>query len=174
MRRNEALKSTSQLLKHGEPVINNVLRIVLLLAVGAIAAAQQSSLRADTNPAAEGEIKALELKLADWIVHGNWDAYSKVLAPDYLHTNYNGHVESKDEALAGLRDEHRKIIVMEAETSDQRVRILGDTAVFNAEFTIWVRESGQVKTRVLRVTDVFLGRDGQWLLIAEQSTAIGN
>jgi uncharacterized protein (TIGR02246 family) len=154
-------------------VIKNALRIVLIFAVSAVAAAQQSAPRADASPVAEDEIKALELKLADWIVHGNWDAYAQVLAPDYLHTNYSGHVENKDEALAGMRDEHREIIVMEAETADQSVRIFGDTAVFNAQFTIWVRESGQVKTRVLRVTDVFLRRDGQWSLIAEQSTATG-
>jgi len=163
----------NHLLKHGESVIRNALRTVLLFAVSSVAAAQQSPLHADTNPAAEGEIKALELKLADWIVHGNWEAYAQVLAPDYLHTTYNGQVESKDEALAGLRDEHRKTIVREAETADQRIQVFGDTAVFNAEFTIWVRESGQVKTRRLRVTDVFLRRDGRWLLMAEQSTAIG-
>lgn len=153
--------------------MRDVLCIALLLAASAAAPAQQAAVRADTNPAAEAEIKALELKLANWIVQGNWDEYGQHLAPEYLHTGYNGHVESKEEALAALRDEHRKIIVMELEPADQRVQLYGGTAVFNGEFTVSVRESGQLKTRRIRLTDVFVRRDGQWFLVAEQKTASG-
>jgi len=53
------------------------------------------------------------------------------------------------------------------------IRIYGDTAVSNAEFTTSLRESGQVKTRRTRQTDVFVKRDGQWYLITEQGTMIG-
>jgi len=134
--------------------------------------AQQPGVHPDANPV-EGEIKALELKLAELIVRGDWDEYEKHLASDYLHTRDNGHVESKDEALASLRDVKRKIIVMEMEPADVASRIYGDTAVSNAEFTTSVRESGQVKTRRSRQTDVFVKRNGQWYLIAEQGTMIG-
>jgi uncharacterized membrane protein len=53
------------------------------------------------------------------------------------------------------------------------IRIFGDTAVANAEFTIRVRDSGQVKSRRTRLTDVFVMRDGQWCLVAGQETPIG-
>ena len=147
--------------------------ITVLLAISLALTAQQPVAHADANPVAEGEIKALELKLAELIVHGGWDEYAKHLASDYLHTRDNGHVESKDEALASLRDVKRKIIVMEMEPADLAIRIYGDTAVSNAEFTTSVRESGQVKTRRTRQTDVFVKRDGQWYLIAAQGTTIG-
>jgi ketosteroid isomerase-like protein len=147
--------------------------LALLLAVSASLAAQQPGAHADANPAADAEIRALELKLADLIVRGEWDEYSNYLASDYLCTHENGHNESKDERLASLRDVKRKIIVMEMEPSDAVVRIYGDTAVSNADFTTRVRESGQVKSRRARLTDVFVKRDGQWRLIAEQSTTIG-
>ncbi len=147
--------------------------ITFLLALSASITAQQPSLRADTNPTAEGEIKALELKLAELIVHGDWDEYAQHLASDYLHTRDNGHVEGKDEALASLRDVKRKVIVMEMEPSDLAIRIYGDTAVANAEFTIRVRDSGQVKSRLIRLTGVFVKRDGQWSQVAEQETPIG-
>jgi ketosteroid isomerase-like protein len=62
---------------------------------------------------------------------------------------------------------------MEMEPADLAIRISGDTAVSNAEFTIRVRENGQVKSRRSRQTDVFVKRDGQWYLIAEQATTIG-
>ncbi len=147
--------------------------IALLSAVSTVLSAQQPDVHADANAAAEGEIKALELKLADLIVHDDWDEYAKHLASDYLHTRDNGHVEGKDEALASLRDVKRKVIVMEMEPADLAVRIYGDTAVANAEFTIRVRDSGQVKSRRTRLTGVFVKRDGQWSQVAEQETPIG-
>ena len=152
--------------------MRKVFTIAVLLALSLALCAQPQGAHADTNPVAEGEIKALELKLAELIVHGDWDEYEKHLASDYLHTRDNGHVESKDEALVSLRDVKRKIIVMEMEPADLAIRIYGDTAVSNAEFTTSVRESGQVKTRRTRQTDVFVKRDGQWYLITEQGTTI--
>jgi len=153
--------------------MRKTLIIALLLAVSASLTAQQPDVHADANPGAEGEIKALELKLAELIVQGNWDEYAKHLASDYLHTRDNGHVEGKDEALASLRDVKRKVIVMEMEPAGLVIRIYGDTAVANAEFTTRVRDSGQVKSRRTRLTDVFVKRDGQWCLVAGQETPIG-
>ena len=153
--------------------MRHVFIITVLLALSLALSAQQPGARADANPVAEGEIKALELRLAGLIVRADWDGYGKHLASDYLHTRDNGHVESKDEALASLRDVKRKIIVMEMEPGDLAIRIYGDTAVSNAEFTTSLRESGQVKTRRTRQTDVFVKRDGQWYLIADQGTMMG-
>jgi ketosteroid isomerase-like protein len=146
---------------------------ILTVSSAIVLNAQQAGLQADTNPAAEGEIKSLETKFAELIVHGDWDEYASHLASGYIHTRENGQIESKDEALASLRDIKRKIIVMEMEPASLAIRIYGDTAVANAEFTITVRESGQVKGRRTRLTDVFLKRVGQWWLVAEQGVAIG-
>jgi len=153
--------------------MRHVFIITVLLALSLALSAQPQGAHADTNPAAEGEIKALELKLAELIVHGDWDEYEKHLASDYLHTRDNGRVESKDDALASLRDVKRTIIVMEIEPADLAIRIYGDTAVSNAEFTTSARENGQVKTRRTRRTDIFVKRDGQWRLVARQETVIG-
>jgi len=153
--------------------MRKVFTITVFLALSIALAAQEPSVHADANPAAEGEIKALELRLAELIVKGDWDEYAKHLASDYMHTSDNGRVESKDESLVSLRDVKRKIIVMEMEPADLAIRIYVDTAVSNAEFTITVRDSGQVKSRRTRLTDVFVKRDGQWYLVAQQGTTIG-
>ena len=147
--------------------------IAIFLILSAALNAQQPGVHADSNPATEGEIRALDLKLPELIVRGDWDEYAKHLASDYLHTRENGLVENKDEALASLRDVQRKIIFMGMEPADLAIRIYGDTAVSSAEFSITVRESGQVKTRRTRLTHVFVKRDGQWCLVAESATAIG-
>jgi hypothetical protein len=153
--------------------MRNTTTVALLLAFSIALTAQQPDVRADANPVAEGEIKALESRLAELIVHGDWDEYAKHLASDYLHTRDSGQIETKDEALASLRDVKRKIIVMEMEPADVVTHIYGDTAVTNAEFTIRVRDNGQVKGRRSRLTDFFVKRDGQWYLVASQGTTIG-
>ena len=147
--------------------------ITLLLALSIPLGAEQPSMHSDANPAAQAEIKALELKLAELIVRNDWDEYAKYLASDYLHTRENGHVEGKDEALAALRDVQRKIIFVEMEPADAAIHAYGDTVICNAEFIFTIRDSGQVKTRHTRVTEVFVKREGQWYLAAEQGTTIG-
>jgi hypothetical protein len=77
--------------------------ITVLLVLNSALIAQMPSVRGDANPAAEAEIKALELRLAELIVKGDWDQYAKYLASDYVHTRDNGHVESQDEVLTNLR-----------------------------------------------------------------------
>jgi hypothetical protein len=153
--------------------MRKVFAITMLLVLSIALTAQQPSVHADANPVAAGEVKALELRLAELSVRGDWDEYAKLLASDFLHTRDNGHVESRDEALASLRDVKRKIIVMEMEPANLVIRIYADTAVSNAEFTISAREAGQVRTRSIRRTDVFVKRDAQWCLVAEQDTTIG-
>ena len=146
-----------------------VLLAALLSAMSLMA--QSAAPRADSN-GAESEIKTFVSQMAEMIVKGDWDGYAQRLAPDYLRTDYDGRVLNKDEALARLRDPQRKIIVMEVEP-DQRVRLYGDTAISSTGFTISVRESGQVKTRLIRMTDVVTKRDGQWYLLAEHATVAG-
>jgi ketosteroid isomerase-like protein len=142
----------------------------LLLSLAAIA--QSAAPPADTNSAAETEVKTFIAKLAEMIVRGDWDGYAQRLAPDYFHTSHDGRVENRDEALTSLRDPQRKIIVMEVEPG-QSVRLYDDTAVSSAEFTISIREAGHLKTRRLRITHVLVKREGHWSLVAEHATAIG-
>ena len=153
--------------------MRSIFTITILFALCAALVAQQPDARPDATPSAESEIKALELRLPELIVQAAWDEYAKHLASDFLHTRDNGQVENKEETMAALRDLKRKIIVMEMEPADLLIHTYGDTAVASAKFTIRVREAVQVKSRVTRQTDVFVKRDGQWLMVAEQVTDIG-
>jgi ketosteroid isomerase-like protein len=146
---------------------------VVCAALSIASSAQHSDLKADVNPAAESEIKALEMKLPELIVRADWEEYAKHLTSDYLHIRENGQTEDKEETMATLRDIKRKIIVMEMEPASLAIRLYGDTAIASAEFTVRVRDSGQVKSRRTRQTDVIVEREGQWYLVAEQATQVG-
>lgn len=159
----------------GDAFLKSLFRAGVLLAVLALQTrvmGQSAKPQADSNSAADAEVKTFVSHMTELIVKADWDGYAQRLLPDYLRTDYDGRVMNKDEALTRLRDPQRKIIVMEMEP-DQRVRIYGDTAISSAAFTISVRDSGQVKTRLIRMTDVLVKREGQWSLAAEQATAVG-
>lgn len=117
------------------------------------------------------EIKALELKLADLILRGDWAEYEKYVAPDFTRIDDAGRFETRDEFMSGLKNGGRKVIVMEPE--DLVARSYGETAVLQGQLTIWVRDSGRVSKRHDRFTEVFLRRDDQWHLAVEQDTAVG-
>lgn len=145
---------------------------IAVMLCSTVALAQSSAPQADSNPAAEAEIKSLVSKMTEMIIKADWDAYAQHLAPDYIGTSFTGHAESKDEALARLRDPQHKIIVMDMDPG-QRVRLYGDTAISCSEFTISLRESGRLNTHRVFLTDTWLKRDGQWLVVAEQAALIG-
>jgi hypothetical protein len=128
-------------------------------------------LRAKGKSGVEEELKTVELRLANLIVHGDWDEYEKHLTAGYMRVAADGKLENKDEVMSDFRKGSRKIIVMEPE--DLHVRIYGETAVMQGHLTTSVRESGRVSTRNERFTAVFVRRVGQWLLAAEQETPMG-
>jgi ketosteroid isomerase-like protein len=143
----------------------------MLIAASPTAIAQSPAPRSEAPASAEEEIKTLELKLADLIVHGQWDEYEKHLTSDYTHVATNGTLETKDETMAGFRKGPRTIIVMEPE--ELHARTYGQTAILQGKTTISWREAGRLSTKVERSTQVFVKQEGQWLLATEHETMLG-
>lgn len=132
---------------------------------------QSTSRSQDASSIAEDEIKKEELKRADLIVHDKWDEYETYLAPDYTRVSSDGTLNNRKEVMSGFRDGPKKIIVREPD--DLLVRMYGETAILQGQRTSWVRESGRVKTRRERFTEVLVKRDGRWLVVAEHETTVG-
>lgn len=131
---------------------------------------QSAAAHADSsNP--EESIKALELKLVQWIVQGNWDEYEKQLTSDFTHISADGKFADRKSVLSEFREGPRKIIVMEPE--ELHVRVYGDSAVLQGRLTTSARDAGRVSTRKERFTELFVKQDGQWLLASEQETLTG-
>jgi len=95
-------------------MVHLALAAVVTAGTATVAHAQGAATRqADVHPNAntEDEIKALEKKFADLIVHDGWDEYEKRLAPEYTRTGSDGKLEKKEDAMAGFRKGPRKVIV---------------------------------------------------------------
>ena len=153
-----------------------LLSLILIAGLGTISAqsapiATQSAASHSDNSNSEEIIKALELKLAQWIVQGNWDEYEKQLMSDFTRISADGKFADKKSVLSEFREGPRKIIVMEPE--ELHIRIYGDSAILQGRLTTSVRDAGRLSTRKERFTEVFVKQDGQWLLASEQETSMG-
>ena len=135
----------------------------MLLAFLALSAfAQNSNVRADTDPAAVESVKKFELELCDLLVRGEWDSYARHLTDDYVRI-LPGRIEGKENVLKGFRASNVKTISMAPEQMD--VRIYCDAAVMIIQLRF--REQapdGKTTEKLGRATKVFVRRHAQWYL----------
>ncbi|HKS71980.1 MAG TPA: nuclear transport factor 2 family protein [Terriglobales bacterium] len=142
---------------------------VLFVLLFAPFACAQEPMQADANSAAENEVKNVEMDLAQRIVKGDLDQYAAQLMDDF-EKNTAGALQDKAAVMKELRSPDAKILDLSPE--DLKVRVYGETAIVTGHFTLVQRRNGRVDTFFTREMDVFLKRNGRWMLAAEQATAV--
>ncbi|HET9334016.1 MAG TPA: nuclear transport factor 2 family protein [Gemmatimonadota bacterium] len=138
---------------------------LLLLLVGSPLQAQPG-IHADPDSAAMAEIEALEYQLIDLLERRDLDAYASHLAEDYVRVNAAGQVDSKESVLEGFRSGGGNTRMV---PSDLQVRMYGDTAILS--FVLTMERDGEIARRS-RMVKVFVRRDGRWIMVHNQGTAI--
>ena len=139
--------------------------IALLLAAGSPLRAQ-SGVRADADSAAMAEIEVLEHHLIDLLEERDLDAYESYLAEDYVRVNAAGRVDSKQSVLSQFRSDS---VGGTSAPADLEVRVYRDTAILT--FVLTIGRDGETVRRS-RVVKVFVRRDGRWMMVHNQGTAI--
>jgi ketosteroid isomerase-like protein len=128
---------------------------MILLATGLVSAQSSGSgIVSDQSAAAENEVKALELRLCDLLLHGDLEEYGRHVADDYVRSGPDGSLAGKAEVLRALQK--NRIVTMDP--GDIRIRVCGDTAVLSVDL-LWKQEraTGQVALRS-RITKTFVKR----------------
>ncbi|HLI97867.1 MAG TPA: nuclear transport factor 2 family protein [Candidatus Baltobacteraceae bacterium] len=92
-------------------------------------------------------------------------ALARILAPDFVHTTYRGDVRNRSAELRLVTQPKP----FEEHTSGQTVDVLGTVAVVHGLNTI--TEGGKIVLR-LRYTDVYELREGRWMAVSAQETAV--
>jgi uncharacterized protein DUF4440 len=116
--------------------------------------------------AAARELTEIEARLAATYKAGDCDGWGALLAPEWSVTHITGAVIARAEAIQTCKALPASI---ESLASDNLVvRVFGDAAVVTGR-TI---ASAGGQTVVLRFTDVFVRRGGQWLVVASQATRV--
>lgn len=130
--------------------------------------AQESSKRTPADIKAEQEVLKVDTERAEAYMHGDTAALSRILADDCTYVHPTGKVETKAEVIAGFKAGDRTYVSIERD--DVVAKIYGNTAVLAGRNTIKAKYQGQDYTVQNRFLRVYVKQQGQWKLVAHQST----
>lgn len=107
----------------------------------------------------------------DMIRKNDLAGIERVLASDYMYTTSDGQVRTRDQEIARLKE--RKSVIEIADSTDQKVRIIGNgAAIETATFRVKGTNSGKPFDEMERYTTTWAWRDGRWQIVADHTSAI--
>jgi len=140
--------------------------LALVMAISLAAASPSSGQAAATQ--AEQEVRAVERQFNDARLHADVAMLDRLLADDWTITHGDSSIDTKAQYLGDLRSGVRKFEwVKEQEVA---VRLYGETAVVAGLTESKVLFKGRVTGGLLRVTRVYVKRDGRWRMVVSQAT----
>lgn len=122
--------------------------------------------QAAVSPTAKGA--ELDQRLTNTYLHRDWAALSTIVAPDYC-----GSGDGFEWNFSDLQREFPKIQLADFHIERQRVKQLAPGVLLVSDVAT-VRETyaGQDISGRYKSTDVWVLRDGKWLLLVEQETPL--
>ena len=147
--------------------MKKTLLIAVVIFVGTFLAFGQES---SSDRKAESEILKINEEFDKAIVSRDAAAYERILADDFIFTDFKGNVFNKKQEIEKVRTGDLKF--ESGKSADVRVKIFGKTAVVTGKFTAKGQSKNQNFTFAERYTAVFVKRNGRWQMVAEQSTEI--
>jgi ketosteroid isomerase-like protein len=119
-----------------------------------------------------GQLLYMEMEWADADQKGDAAWFERNFADGYSGvSSRTGKLNTKAEEIADVRN--RKEALNSAASSEMDVRVEGNTGIVTGVYTMKGRdEKGQPFDRRIRYTDVYVKRDGRWLVVASQGTPI--
>jgi hypothetical protein len=135
---------------------------VLVFGVGILAKTQAGSV--------EKELIKLENEANDaWVKH-DAQAYGRLLADDYIGTDWDGTTATKAQELENCKSVKNTYTFLKAD--DFKVRIYGDAAVVTCRNTEKLQVEGKEITEQRRLTDTWVKLAGRWQCVALHSSKI--
>lgn len=143
------------------------LLIAVIIFIGTFLVSGQES---SSRRKAESEILKTNEEYDKAIISRDAAAYERILAHDFIFTDYKGNVFNKTQEIEKVRTGN--LTFESGKSDDLRVKIYGKTAVVTGRFTAKGKSKNQNFTFAERYTAVFVKRNGRWQMVAEQSTEI--
>ena len=143
---------------------------VALVAAGAVVAASSAS---SASPSQTERLRAIETTRLRALVDADTATVRNLTAPDFQLINPAGVPLSRDELLGGVDAGALDFVAIEPR-SPIAVRLSGDSATLRYQSAYDVVVGGTHVTHGAWTTELYARRDGRWLLVWEQTTAIPN
>lgn len=142
-------------------------QLQILVAATALLAGQMRSQSGQTAD----EVRAVEAARTDALDRSDIAALDRIMADDITYVHASGKVDTKRSYLDAIRSGQLHYISWTPK--NLHVRMLGDAAVINGEYTVRVRDSRVQSTPFdinIFILTVYGRREGRWQQIAWQST----
>jgi uncharacterized protein (TIGR02246 family) len=121
------------------------------------------------DPSVEEVVKQIEYEWVDAVKAGDSGKVSQILADDWIGVGYDGSKETKQNHLADMKSGKAKLESFEFGPMD--VKVLGSVAVVQGSNTEKsTTTDGKDSTGKYAWMDVFVKRDGKWVIVRSQST----
>ena len=131
---------------------------------------EKPAVQTTASSTVEQDLMQLEQKLADAFVKGDMVFFGSHLAENATLTDPGGMVNTKAQLEADVKSGALKL--ESSKIDDMKVQVHGDTAIVTYKTT----DKGKYKEIDIsgdyRWIDVFVKKDGKWLLVAGQGTPI--
>ena len=116
----------------------------------------------------EGVLKASNAYDAAWSSR-NKEAFARLLHPDYTYTTEDGKVVNRDDDLKHFDT----VVITKSETSDKKIRIVGNSAAVETGIYHAVGTSGgKPFDETERYTTTWIWKDLRWQIIADHSSMV--
>jgi len=117
------------------------------------------------------EIEQLEEAWRTAVLKSDTNALSTLLADDYIAITASGILQTKQEALASIRN--GRVRVTSLDVSDRKLRFYGKTALVNSVANVTATNASGDVTGAFRYTRVYvLNPQGQWKIVSFEASHI--
>jgi uncharacterized protein (TIGR02246 family) len=146
-----------------------LVRVVFLVSACVGLALAQTQTPATKSPSASEAIKQIEHDWVDAVKAGDTEKVSQILADDWIGVGYDGSKETKQNHLADMKSGKARLESFEFGPMD--VKIVGSVAVVQGSNTEKsTTADGKDSSGKYSWMDVFVRRDGKWVIVRSQST----
>ena len=122
------------------------------------------------NETVEQELVKLEQEWTNADLKMDWTTMDRILADDYILTDRDGEVHTKNQCQAYYKSGEGKILALV--NDDMKVRVYGDAAVVTMRATIKETYKGEEISAVCRITNTWIKKAGRWQCVATHSSRI--
>ena len=121
---------------------------------------------------AEATLRQLEQDIVTAATRNDWRLWDQVVAPEWTMIDRFGRQWDKPGALARMKNASAKgATIQDARLYDVQVRFVRDDVVIVTGTSTVTGSAGQKIVKLTdRATDVFVLRDGKWMIVASQTT----
>ena len=125
----------------------------------------------DPESAVSAELQSISRRLMDAVATGGRDVWERHLAPDVAHVDPDGALKDR----AAVLDELRPLpegVSGRIDLTDPALTLSGDTAILTYRALETGQGFGRQQRTAYRVSDVYVRREGHWLLLGSQATRL--